>query len=80
VPRGNLFIFDPGWIQLDVSTSADPVESLCILRQVDVSRYVHPSEDTVLNAITRLGGHKIGHSENDAAQLPVAKDATSTVN
>jgi integrase len=27
------------------------------------SRYVHPSEDAVLNAISRLGGHKIGHSE-----------------
>jgi len=44
------------------------------------ARYVHPSEDAVLDAISRLGGHKIGHSENDAAQLPVAKDATSTVN
>jgi integrase len=28
------------------------------------SRYVHPSEDTVLNAISRLGGHKIGHNQN----------------
>ena len=28
------------------------------------SRYVHPSEDAVLDAILRLGGHKIGHSEN----------------
>jgi len=28
--------------------------------------YVHPSEDTVLNAMTRLGGHKIGHNENQA--------------
>ena len=26
------------------------------------SRYVHPSEDAVLNAVERLGGHKIGHS------------------
>src|ERR1700745_3987917 len=26
------------------------------------SRYVHPSEDAVLFAISRLGGHKIGHS------------------
>ena len=25
------------------------------------SRYVHPSEEMVLNAIARLGGHKIGH-------------------
>jgi integrase len=27
------------------------------------SRYVHPSEDAVLDAISRLRGHKIGHSE-----------------
>ncbi len=27
------------------------------------SRYVHPSESAVLNAVDRLGGHKIGHSE-----------------
>jgi integrase len=26
------------------------------------SRYVHPSEDAVLSAMSRLGGHKIGHS------------------
>ncbi len=26
------------------------------------SRYVHPSEDTVLDAISWLGGHKIGHT------------------
>lgn len=30
------------------------------------SRYVHPSEDAMFAAITRLGGHKIGHSEEDA--------------
>jgi len=28
------------------------------------SRYVHPSEDAVLTAMARLGGHKIGHSDN----------------
>jgi len=28
------------------------------------SRYVHPSEDVVLAAMSRLGGHKIGHSES----------------
>ena len=28
------------------------------------ARYVHPSEDAVLIAMTRLGGHKIGHSEH----------------
>ena len=43
------------------------------------ARYVHPSEDAVLDAISRLGGHKIGHSANAVAQLPVAKVAGSTV-
>jgi integrase len=27
------------------------------------SRYVHPSEDAVLDAISRLGGHSFGHSQ-----------------
>jgi integrase len=30
------------------------------------SRYVHPGEDAVLNAISRLGGHKIGHTPENA--------------
>jgi integrase len=30
------------------------------------SRYVHPSEDAVLTAMAKLGGHKIGHSSNQA--------------
>jgi len=29
-------------------------------------RYVHPSEDAVLNALSRLGGHKIGHIRENA--------------
>jgi integrase len=29
-------------------------------------RYVHPSEDAVLAAVERLGGHKSGHSDNQA--------------
>jgi site-specific recombinase XerD len=28
--------------------------------------YVHPSEDAVLSAMSRLGGHKSGHSDNQA--------------
>jgi integrase len=28
------------------------------------SRYVHPSEDAVLAAMSRLGGHKTGHNKN----------------
>jgi integrase len=27
------------------------------------ARYVHPSEDAVLNAVEKLGGHKTGHSQ-----------------
>jgi integrase len=44
------------------------------------ARYVHPSEDAVLDAISRLDGHKIGQTQNSAPQLPVAKDVTSAVN
>jgi integrase len=29
------------------------------------SRYVHPSEDAMFAAMSRLGGHKIGHSEEN---------------
>jgi integrase len=36
------------------------------------ARYVHPSEDAVLAAISRLGGHKIGHS-GELPQLPEAQ-------
>ena len=36
------------------------------------NRYVHPGEDAVLNAISRLGGHKIGHTEETNQSL---KDA-----
>jgi integrase len=34
------------------------------------ARYVHPSEDAVVAAVERLGGHKIGHSDKHA--LPSA--------
>jgi integrase len=30
------------------------------------ARYVHPSEDAMFAAMSRLGGHKIGHSEESA--------------
>jgi integrase len=30
------------------------------------TRYVHPSGDAVIAAMTKLGGHNIGHSENQA--------------
>ena len=44
------------------------------------SRYVHPSEDAVLDAISRLGGHKIGHSRKEAPRLSVATEKPSVVN
>jgi integrase len=33
------------------------------------SRYVHPSEDAMFAAMSRLGGHKIGHSEENAIPI-----------
>jgi hypothetical protein len=30
------------------------------------SRYVHPSENSVLDAMERMGGHKTGHGEESA--------------
>jgi site-specific recombinase XerD len=36
------------------------------------TRYVHPSEDAVLSAMSRLGGHKSGHSDNQ----PELKETT----
>jgi integrase len=44
------------------------------------SRYVHPSENAVLDAMARLGGHKSRHNQNEAPQLNVANDDTSAVN
>jgi integrase len=41
------------------------------------SRYVHPSEDAVLDAMSRLGGHKIGHSA-EVPQLPAAQQERVT--
>jgi len=37
------------------------------------SRYVHPSEDAVLAAMARLGGHKIGHNDNQPIPNAVAQ-------
>ena len=37
------------------------------------------SRDAVLAVISGLGGHKIGHSENQTPQLPVAKDGVTAV-
>ena len=38
------------------------------------ARYVHPSEDAVLDAMERLGGHNFGHSaESIASRRRTAK-------
>lgn len=34
------------------------------------ARYVHPSEDSVLAAVERLGGHNFGHSQNGEVEKP----------
>ena len=36
------------------------------------ARYVHPSEDAVLNAVERLGGHKTGHTQEEPAKTAEA--------
>lgn len=36
------------------------------------ARYVHPSEDAVLSAVEKLGGHKTGHTEQAAETQPVS--------
>jgi integrase len=42
-------------------------------------RYVHPSEERVLDAISRLGGHKIGHSELEQVSGTDGKLLTTSV-
>jgi integrase len=37
------------------------------------ARYVRPSEDAVLDAMSRLGGNKTGHSQNEQRQLPLRR-------
>ena len=43
------------------------------------ARYVHPSEDAVLIAMTRLGGHKIGHNENPAGSATESTEAANSM-
>jgi hypothetical protein len=40
-------------------------------------RYVHPSEDAVLSAMSRLGGHKTGHTVDLEDGETVSKIALS---
>jgi integrase len=44
------------------------------------SRYVHPSENAVLDAMARLGGHKSRHNQNQVLELNVASDDPRAVN
>jgi integrase len=44
------------------------------------SRYVHPSEERVLDAISRLGGHKIGHTPLDQISSADGKALLNAVN
>jgi integrase len=44
------------------------------------ARYVHPAEDAALAAVERLGGHKIGHTQNGLSQLPVATSERRAAN
>jgi integrase len=44
------------------------------------SRYVHPSENAVLDAMSRLGGHKNEHNQDKAPRLPVAEKDTNVIN
>jgi integrase len=41
------------------------------------SRYVHPGQEQVLSAMSRLGGHKSGHSAEDANAPSVTKQLPS---
>ena len=43
------------------------------------SRYVHPSEDAVLGAMARLGGHKIGHSRKSDGFWRGAAEAANSI-
>lgn len=46
---------------------------------IEVSmRYVHPSSDAVLNAMSNMGGHKIGHSEK-VEQISVSDESLQLV-
>jgi integrase len=42
------------------------------------ARYVHPSEDNISDAISKLGGHKTGHSEPQYLAENNAKSATAS--
>jgi integrase len=43
-------------------------------------RYVHPSEDAVLNALSRLSGHNIGHSAQNVIPAGSGELSLNTAN
>ena len=43
-------------------------------------RYVHPSEDAVLNALSRLSGHNSGHSAENVIPVPTGELLLNTAN
>ena len=43
------------------------------------ARYVHPSEDAVLTAVDRLGGHKIGHSQEERTEATQGSNALTAL-
>jgi len=43
------------------------------------ARYVHPSEEAVLSAVERLGGHKIGHTPENSHASPRDEKAGTTL-
>lgn len=43
-------------------------------------RYVHPSEDAVLNALSRLSGHNSGHSAENVTRMGVRELLLNTAN
>jgi len=43
------------------------------------SRYVHPSQDRVLAAMSMLGGHNIGHTDENSTRKDVAQIAANGV-
>lgn len=74
-PRSRIFIADPGWTQIDQSTSKDPAEWFCFLRQCEVAillgitprglRYL----ESAGRAHCRIVGHRKLYSVSEVRRL-----------
>jgi hypothetical protein len=74
-PKGRIFIADPGWLQIETPTSADPAEWFCCLRQCEVAillgitsrglRYL----ESAGKAHYRLVGHRKLYSVSEVRRL-----------